>query len=159
MQKASLFFLIIFSSGLFQSCGSDSIELPEENLQGEIQGTEWEYGVANAFRRTTTGQYEVNFISTEESPSNPCALPSPGRPHVKAIFTPGLGNFAVSPIAIDNNQVQVIFQVSNAEALTANSGFLEVFDINSSIIIGYLQATEDANNTFVEGRVEIEICD
>jgi len=144
---------------LLSSCGADSIELPENELAGQIEGNDWSYGAANAFRRTANGQYEVRFISNQESPTDPCSLPIPGLTHVRAIFTPGFGSFAVSPIAIDNNQIQVIFQVSPAKAITANSGFLEVFDIRGGVIIGYLQASEDADNTFVEGRVEIAFCD
>lgn len=158
MRGISLF-LLLLSLSIFQNCGVDDIQLPENDLEGKIEGAAWVYGTANAYRRTTDGQYEASFISIEESPSNPCGLPSPGRPHVKAIFRPDFGNFAVSPIAIDDNQVQVIFQVSNARALTANSGFLEVFDIRGNTVFGYLQATEDINSNFVEGRVEIELCD
>ena len=159
MRRTSLLFVSVLALLSFQNCGSDTIELPENDLEGKIGGTNWTYGGANAFRRTTGGQYEVKFISNAEAPANPCGLPSPGLAHVKAVFTPSFGSFTVSPQAIDGNQVQVIFQVSNAQAVTANSGFMEVFDITGGTVFGYLQASEDVNNTFVEGRVEIVLCD
>jgi len=158
MKKTSLFFLSALSLLTFQNCGSDTIELPENDLEGKMEGTDWTYGTANGFRLSTSGQYEVNFISDEELTSSPCSLPSPGRSHVKAIFRPGFQSFTVSPVAINDDQIQVVFQVTNAKAITANSGFMEVFDISGGIISGYLQASEDVNSTFVEGRVEIELC-
>ena len=158
MRKTSLFFLSALALSLFQNCGTDTIELPENDLEGKIEGVDWLYGSANAYGRTN-GQYEVRFISSQESSeANPCSLRSPGITHVRAIFTPGTGNFTVSPLALDNNQIQVIFQVTNAKAVIANSGFMEVFDIRDGNIFGYLQASEDVNNTFVEGRVEIVVC-
>lgn len=159
MRGTAPFLLNILGFLFLQGC-ADTIELPENDLEGKIEGDDWSYGTANAFenKRTTDGQYEVSFIAREESPSNPCQLPSPGLAHVRAIFRPSIGSFTVSPQAISDNQVQVIFQVSNAKAITANSGFMEVFDIRGNTIIGYLQASDDVENTIVEGRVEIDIC-
>jgi len=159
MQNTFFLFSITVLLTIFQCCGTDDIQLPDDDLQGKIEGVDWMYSSANAFRLSTDGQYQIRFLSTEEPVSNPCSLPRPGRMHVKAIFTPGPGNFAVSPRALGNNQVQVTFEGTNSRSLIANSGFMEIFDFNGTTMYGYLHATEDAANTFVKGRFIIEFCD
>ena len=159
MRNIFLPLIAIILSATFQCCGTDKIQLPESELQGKIEGAKWVYSSANAFRLSTDGQYQIRFLSTEEPVSNPCSLPRPGLTHVKAIITPGLGNFAVSPQALANNQVQVAFEAAPSRTLIANSGFMEIFDFNGATMLGYLQASEDAENTFVSGRFTVEFCD
>ena len=137
-------------------CGDD-IELPDQPVQGTINGDPWVSGGANAFFLPSTGQYLASFISEDEVIGDPCGIPSPGLAHVRAIFRPSIGSFSVSQLAIDNNQVQVEFQLARGITLTANGGFMEIFDINNSVIFGYLLATTDDDNV-VEGRFEINIC-
>lgn len=142
---------------IVMSCGQDDIQLPENDLEGKVNGLEWTYLSANAYLLSTDFQYRVRFLSDDEVVTDPCTLPSPGLAHVKAIFRPSIGSFTVSPRAIDNNQVQVAFELSPSTSLIATSGFMEIFDINNSVMIGYLQAVLDDNNT-VEGRFQVRIC-
>ncbi|MDE0472492.1 MAG: hypothetical protein OXH57_11180 [Ekhidna sp.] len=159
MQNIPLLLMAVVLLITFQCCGTDKIQLPEGELQGKIESVEWIYSSANAFRLSRDGQYQIRFLSAEEPVSNPCSLPRPGLAHVKAIITPGLGNFAVSPQALANNQVQVAFETAPSRTLIANSGFMEIFDFNGATMLGYLQASEDAENTFVSGRFTVEFCD
>ncbi len=151
-------FSALFGTFLFLSCVTDEIQIDRTKLEGKLEGNDWSYSSANAFLISTSGQYIIRFISDKESVTNPCTLRSPGLSHVKAIFRPTIGNYAVDPFALADNQVQVVFQLSNSESLIANSGFMEVYDINASIITGYLQAIEDSENTFVQGNFQIKIC-
>lgn len=140
------------------ACGKDNLDIPNTPIQGKIDGAAWKYKEANGFRLTADDQYRVRFISANELVSDPCTLPSPGQTHVKAVFRPAIGSFSISPIAIDNNQVQVAFEISNAKSLIATSGFMEIFDINNRSVIGYLQAELDETNK-VEGAFEVVLCD
>jgi len=159
MRNTSSLFMIAILWAAFQYCKSDGTQLPENDLQGKMEGTDWMYASANAFRLSTDGQYQILFLSDEEPVADPCFLPKPGRAHVKAIFAPGVGSFAVAPQALGKNQVQVAFELSNARSLVASSGFMEIFDFNGTTMLGYLQASEDVANTFVNGRFIIEFCD
>ncbi|MEM7297890.1 MAG: hypothetical protein AAF391_06450 [Bacteroidota bacterium] len=138
-------------------CANDDIQLPDQELLGTIDGEDWEYDSANGFLQTTDFQYLARFLSDKETVSDPCALPRPGRMHVKAIFRPAIGSFTVTPQAISNNQVQVAFEISPAKTLIAGSGFMEIFDINNQIVFGYLQAIVDDEN-MVEGAFQVRLC-
>ena len=139
-------------------CGNNDIQLPANELEGTIDGKDWVYKSANAFLLSTDFQYRVRFLSDKESVSDPCTLPSPGLSHVKAIFRPAIGvSYVVAPQAIDNNQVQVAFEISPSKSLIASSGFMEIYDINGQVIFGYLQAVLDDEN-IVEGSFQIRLC-
>ncbi|GAB4238749.1 MAG: hypothetical protein Tsb0034_14520 [Ekhidna sp.] len=138
-------------------CGKDEIQLPSQPLQGKVGGQEWRSELAGAFRISTNSFFQIRFLSDEEIVRDPCTLPAPGRPHVKAIFRPATGDFTVSPQAIDENQVLVAFEVSPSIILTASGGFMSIYDINNSVIFGYLEAILDDDNT-VKGRFQIRLC-
>lgn len=138
-------------------CGNDAIQLPDQQLEGKINGNEWSYQSANGYLISSDFQYRVRFISSDEPVNDPCTLPSPSLRHIKAIFRPSEGSFFVAPQAIDDNQVQVSFEVSPSQSLIASSGFMEVYAIDNLVVIGYLQAVLDDQNT-VEGSFEIRLC-
>ena len=140
------------------SCGGDQLDIPNQPLQGLIEGNLWESSLANAYRLPGGLQYRARFLSELEPVSDPCTLPAPGLAHVKAIFRPSIGDFSVAPFALDENQVQVAFEVSPSTSLTAVSGFMSIFDINNATIVGYLQAELDDGNS-VEGSFRISVCD
>ncbi len=139
------------------SCGDNDIQLPDQILQGKINGEEWTYKSANAYLISSDFSYRARFLSSEEPVSDPCALPAPSLRNIKAIFRPSEGSFFVAPQAVDNNQVQVSFDISPSRSLIATSGFMEVYAIDNLVVIGYLQAVLDDNNT-VEGSFEIRLC-
>lgn len=151
----SISFGLVLMPLLICSCNQDPLDVPDQPLQGVIDNIEWQGSSANAYLQTN-GQYLVRFLSDEEAVSDPCTLVQPVRTHVKALFRPVIGNFIVSTIAVDDNQVQVAFQLSPSTSLIATSGFLEIFDINNSVAVGYLQAQEGDNT--VEGTFSISIC-
>ena len=153
-----LFGALVFLLGTVSSCGGDQIDVPDQPLQGRLDGNAWTSVSANAYRLPGGIQINVRFLSELEPVSDPCALPSPGLAHVRAIFRPAIGDFSVAPSALDENQVQVGFQVSPSTNLTAVSGFMSIFDINNGIIFGYLQAEIDDDHS-VEGSFRINLCD
>lgn len=142
---------------MLSGCGRDEIQLPDQQLEGLIDNKEWSYKSANAYLQSSDFKYRVRFLSSEEGVSDPCTLPAPSLTHVKAIFKPAIGSFFVSPQAIDNNQVQVSFEISTSQNLIAQSGFMEIFDIQGQLVYGYLEASFGDENK-VEGSFEIRLC-
>ncbi len=142
---------------MFLGCGRDELELPEQELEGLINGKEWSYKSANGYLQSSDFKYRVRFLSSEESVSDPCTLPSPSLTHVRAIFKPAVGSFFVSSQAIDNNQVEVYFEISTSQNLKAQSGTMEIFAIEGQIIYGFLDAALDDENK-VLGSFEIRLC-
>ena len=153
-----LFLFALFLTLLFlSSCGNDDIQLPDKDLEGKIGGNDWSYKSANGFLLSADLRYTIRFISDKETATDPCTLPSPGLAHARAIFKPFIGSYVVASQAIDNNQVQVAFQLSPSRSLIASSGFMEIYDINAQIIYGYLQAVLDDENR-IEGAFQIKLC-
>ncbi len=143
--------------GGFTNCGGDQLDVPNQPLQGRIDGDQWASELANAYRLQGSFQYRARFLSELEPVSDPCALPVPGLAHVKAIFRPAIGDFTVAAFAIDDNQVQVAFE-KGATSLIATSGTMSIFDINNGIVVGFLQATLDDDHS-VAGIFRISLCD
>lgn len=154
---AAITVLGVLAMGSLSNCGNDQLDLPNQPLRGLVDGNSWSSLSANAYRLPGGLQYQIRFISERELINDPCALPSPGLPHVKAIFRPAIGDFSVVPFALDNNQAQVAFEISS-KSLTAVSGTMAIFDINAGTIFGYLQANLDDENT-VEGSFSASFCD
>ncbi len=148
---------MIFTLSSFTSCKSDDVQLPDKRLEGNINGEAWNYKSANGYLFSSDFQYRVRFLSDKETVTDPCSLPSPSLTHVSAIFRPIVGSFFIAPQAIDNNQAQVVFEISPSERLIAVSGFMEIFAIENQVVIGYLQAALDDDNTVV-GSFEIRLC-
>ncbi|MEP1034099.1 hypothetical protein [Ekhidna sp.] len=155
--RKTLVVLLIGTASIFSGCGNDDIQLPDQKLEGKIDGGEWNYQSANGYLFSSDFQYQVRFLSDEESVSDPCTLPAPTLKHVKAIFKPAERSFFVAPQVIDDNQVQVSFEVSSSRSLIASSGFMEIYAIDNLVVIGYLQAVLDDDHT-VEGLFEIRLC-
>ncbi len=149
--------LLVALSTVLVSCGDNDIQVPDQMLQGQINGQEWSSRSANAYRIPPSFLYRARFLSSEEPVSDPCALPAPSLSNVKAIFRPSEGSFFVSPQVASDNQVQVSFDVTPSRSLIATSGFMEVYAIDNLVVIGYLQAVLDDNHT-VEGSFEIRLC-
>lgn len=142
---------------LATACSGDEIELPQNELEGTINGQAWSYKSANGYLVSSDFQYGIRFLSSEETVKDPCTQPNPTITHVSAVFRPAMGSFFVAPQAIDNNQVKVVFELSPGQSLTATSGFMEVYAIDNQVVVGYLQAVLDDDNR-VEGSFEIRLC-
>ena len=150
--------VVLGSILLLSACGGNELDIPDQPLEGTINGEAWRYGSANAFRLSADGLFQARFLSDREPVIDPCTRPFPGLVHVKAIFRPSIGDFSVAPVAIDNNQVQAAFEISPSTSLIAVSGFMSIFDINNSAVVGYLQVILDDGNS-VEGAFRMSICD
>lgn len=155
--RKTFILLMLGLVSILSGCGSDDVQLPNQQLEGKVDGEDWNYKSANGYLISSDFQYRVRFLSDEESVSDPCTLPSPSLSHVKAIFRPAEGSFFVAPQALDNNQVQVSFEVSTSRSLVASSGFMEIYAIDNLVVIGYLQAVLDDEHK-VEGSFEIRLC-
>ena len=154
--RENFILLAIAFSSVITGCGND-VQLPNKQLEGNIRGAEWSYQSANAYLFSSDFKYQARFLSREEAVTDPCTLPAPTLRNVRAIFRPMEGSFFVAPQALDDNQVQVSFDLSTSESLIATSGFMEIYVIENLVVVGYLQAVLDTDNT-VEGSFEIRLC-
>jgi hypothetical protein len=135
-------------------CGQNEIELPEQELQGMVDGEPWQVKFSNGYLYSSDFKYQIKFLSTRESAEDPCAVPSTSNAHVSMIFQLSRGSFSVPfPIIEDSPR----FLWANGGSAIATSGFLEIFDISNARVFGYLQAQLDDDNT-VEGSFEAVIC-
>lgn len=153
MRTTSLFLLLL---GLFtlSNCSDSEIQLPDQELVGFVDGEEWEIKFANAYIYSSDFKYQIKFLSTQEGGQDPCAIPSTANTHVSMIMPLQIGSFSI-PFPITDESAR--FHWANGSSAIATSGFLEIFDIDNSRIIGYLQAQLDDNN-IVEGSFEVLIC-
>ena len=139
---------------LFLGC-KDEIHLPDEPLQGKINGKEWTMGVANAYLVSSDFKYKIIFLLKDEIVDNPCDLPVPTLPYVSVIMkSPFQGSYSI-PLPIISESVKL--HSSFSKNITATSGFIEVFDVHQRKIRGYMQAKLDTDN-FVEGAFEVVVC-
>lgn len=141
------------------ACGKDEVELPDEVLQGKIDGEEWTYKSANAYLESADFRYRVTFLSTEETVSDPCALRSTAKRHITAFlrFPEYSGDYTLTPQLVNDNEVVVTFNADISGSLVASSGFMSIFAIENRVVFGYLQAVLDDDNT-VEGSFQIRLC-
>lgn len=149
--------ITLIGSLLLIACKSDDVQLPDNQLEGPINGKEWSYKSANGYLVSSDFKYRVRFLSSEETVNDPCSQPNPSLTHVKAIFKPSEGSFFVAPQAIDDNQVQVTFEISSSQSIIATSGFMEIYAIDNLVVVGYLQAVLDSENK-VEGSFQVRLC-
>ncbi|WP_424962627.1 hypothetical protein [Ekhidna sp.] len=157
--RKTFYLLALGFISLIAGCGKDEVELPEEVLQGKIDGEEWTYKSANAFLESADFRYRVTFLSTEETVADPCALRSTAKRHITAFlrFPEYEGNYSVSPQLVNDNEVVVTFNADISGSLVASSGFMSIFAIENRVVFGYLQAVLDDDNT-VEGSFQIRLC-
>ncbi|MEQ6168408.1 hypothetical protein AAOE16_14530 [Ekhidna sp. MALMAid0563] len=161
MHKSRESFFLLVLSGIFllSACGKDEVELPDEVLQGKIDGEEWTYKSANAYLESADFRYRVTFLSTEETVSDPCALRSTAKRHITAFlrFPEYSGDYTLTPQLVNDNEVVVTFNADISGSLVASSGFMSIFAIENRVVFGYLQAVLDDDNT-VEGSFQIRLC-
>lgn len=153
MKKAFLSLLLV-SGIIFIQCGENDIQLPDQVLQGQVDGNEWEMKFANAYLFSTDLKYQIRFLSTQENAVDPCTVPSTANTHVSMIFQLRRGSFSV-PFPLINDSPR--FHFADGSTAIATSGFLEVFEIVNGRIFGYLQAQLDDEN-IVEGSFDAVIC-
>ncbi len=158
-KKFSHFYLAIFPIMLvlIVGCTRDEIQLPKTLLSGQIAGIQWNYTVANGYLFSSNFQYSTRFLSDKEQVTDACTLPNPVLPHIHAVFRPSHGSFFVSPIILDDNQVQVSFEIDATHRLIATSGFMEIYSLENKVINGYLEAVLDQEN-IVKGIFVISLC-
>ncbi len=144
------------SSGL-TGCGNDEIQLPNQKLEGKINGTEWSSDKANAYTFSTDFKYEVKLLSEEEPGSDPCSAPSPSKPFLSAVFRPSEGSFSLGSVLVDPNQVVVRIHPNTSSEFIITNGFMEIYLIDNAQMFGYIQAILDDENT-VEGSFEVRFC-
>jgi hypothetical protein len=136
-------------------CSKSEIQIPDQPLNGLVDGEPWEYQSANAFLFSSDLRYRMNFISANEFGSNdPCGIPVPASNHLSMIFKPAIGSYSF-PLPETNQSIKFVLQ--DGKELFATSGFLEVIFLDRDFMRGYMQAILDDENT-VEGIFEVRFC-
>lgn len=151
----SLLLLFSFLSFNLVSC-DDSInqfDLDEDPLIGKINGEDWSYTVGRADYSLVSNQ-AAGYIFNEEL-ENPCLKVNTTAAHVLIAFPTAKGNYNLPFI---NNTGYVKFATPNGGPIyTAAGGFLEIVEVNSYEIIGYISADFDDDN-YVQGSFLVEVC-
>lgn len=140
------------------ACRQDPLDISNQPLSGTIASEPWSSNASNAYRLSTSNQYQIRFLTDQVQVSDPCILPNPSAPHIRAILRLRVGSYTVSPQAIDANQVQIAFQPSPSKTLIAAGGFMDIYDIDGGVISGYLRAVEGISENEVEGTFRIRLC-
>ncbi|MFK7952699.1 MAG: hypothetical protein AB8B73_07605 [Ekhidna sp.] len=138
-------------------CSNDEIQLPNQKLEGKINGEDWSSNKANAYTFSTDFKYEVKLLSQEEPGSDPCSAPSPSKPFLSAVFKPSEGSFSLGSVLVDPNQVIVRIHPNTSSEFIITNGFMEIYLIDNAQMYGYIQAILDDENT-VEGSFEVRLC-
>lgn len=144
----------VFALLLMMGCGKDEIQIPNQPLKGMVAGESWELKFSNAYIFSSDLKYQIRFLSQEEVGNDPCAIATTGNRHVSMIFPLRIGSFS---LPLPDNQESARFHFGPGNSSIATSGFLEIFDIDNSRIIGFMQAQLDDQN-MVEGTFEVQIC-
>ncbi|MEL6557290.1 MAG: hypothetical protein AAFQ94_03845 [Bacteroidota bacterium] len=138
---------------LISSCGED-VQLPNKILQGEIDGSEWEFAIGKALSNQAQRTYKVELFSfTGFTEDEGCLLFGGTSRHVSVII----------PFDTSNNtqlnaiNADMIFHIDGANAFTADNGFVEISFINNREIRGFISAGSGSNNS-VEGFFSVLIC-
>ena len=70
--------ILLGSILLLSACGGNELDIPDQPLEGTINGEAWKYGSANAFRLSADGLFQARFLSDREPVIDPCTRPFPG---------------------------------------------------------------------------------
>ncbi len=152
-----LFYIMssVFLIGLItlNSCGED-VQLPNQILQGEIDGTEWTFEVGKALSNQTDRTYTVELFNyTGFTENDGCLLFGGTSKHV-TVVVPFATNNGAQLNAITAN---LIFHLDGINTLTADNGFVEISFINNREIRGFISSGSGSNNS-VEGFFSVLIC-
>lgn len=131
----------------------NDFDLSKDPLSGLIGGAEWEY---------TGGRLDYSFVSNQaagkvynEVLTDPCLKPNTIAAHLQVAFPTTKGNYNL-PFINDTGFIK--FATPNGGPIyTATGGFLEIVEVTSYEIIGYISADFDDNN-FVQGSFLIDLC-
>lgn len=138
---------------LLGSCGED-IQLPNKILQGEIDGSEWEFAVGKALSNQALRNFRVELFSfTGFSEDEGCLLFGGTTRHVSVVIPFSTSNGT----QINAITANLIFHIDGANTFTADNGFVEVSFINNREIRGFISAGSGSQNS-VEGFFSVLIC-
>ncbi|MEM9337782.1 MAG: hypothetical protein AAGA66_03585 [Bacteroidota bacterium] len=151
--KRSIILLVPFVLSAFTQCGNDDIQIPDTPLEGMVAGEEWTFQYGNAYVNPN-GIYTIQFLSTEETATDPCAVPSPGNPFVSMAIPLQRMSSSVPFFNLDESPR---FNISRGNSFIATSGILEIFDVDNTRVFGFLEAQLDDENT-VRGQFQVQIC-
>ncbi len=132
----------------------NNFDLDEEPLAGKIEGTDWHYTVGRLEYSSVSNQAAGNIYN--ETLSDPCLRLHTIEAHLQVAFPTADGYYNLPFI---NNTGYIKFVPPNGgTSYTASGGFIQIVEVNSYEIIGYISADFD-DNTFVKGSFLARICD
>lgn len=156
MNRLKNILLAVLSLVLLVSCNDDNRFNPNKDpLTGMIGGKEWTYGSGNANYSFIDGAY--TGLVLRERVEDPCTRVISSADHLTITFPPMRGVFNLPYIPNSNNTADVIFRIQGGARYTATSGFIEIVDITSTEVVGFISADYDEKN-FIEGSFLLRLC-
>ncbi len=150
MKKSFLLLCVL----LLTACGDDQVDLPDERLNGRVDGSEWSYKFGNAYLASGTLNYTLRLLSTSEVGEDPCPFISSTNPYLQVTLPLRVGNYVLPLTPFSDN---FKFVHGNGVVLSATSGFVEIVGIENGRVIGFIQASFDEENE-VAGTFDLRIC-
>ena len=153
--KKFLGIYLLLSLVLFSGCDDEvnNFDLSKDPLSGLIGGADWEYTGGRLLYSTLSNQAAGNIYN--ELLEDPCLKPNTIAAHLQVAFPTAKGNYNLPFI---NNTGYIRFATPNGGPIyTAAGGFIEIVEVTSFEIVGYISADFDDNNT-VQGSFLIQIC-
>lgn len=145
---------------LCSSCNNDVNDFnPDKDpLTGMVGGEDWTYGSGNASYEYFSGDYTGIILDVDLD--DPCTRVPGGvsESHLVVRFPAQRGNYNLPYINNTGNTAEVIFDLPDGKRYTATAGFLEIVQITSTDIVGFISADYDEESNYVEGAFILRIC-
>lgn len=150
-------FLILLIALIIPGIGCDkdtnNFDLNKDPLRGVIGGKEWEYTVGNGEYLISANR--ITGLIMNEDLQDPCVKKLSSLSHLSVRFPPVRASYNLPFIGNDG---YIVFSLAGGSTkYTATSGFIEVVEVSSHAVIGYISADFDDNN-HVQGSFLLEIC-
>lgn len=152
-------FLALLVVSFIISCDDDvnNFNPDRDPLKGELAGEEWIYGSGNAAYSFLSGNFEGLILEEELDDACTRVQGAVAESHLIVKFPAQRGNYNLPYINNSGNTADVIFDLPEGKRYTATSGFLEIVEITSTDVVGFISADFDDDN-HVQGAFLLRIC-
>lgn len=127
-------------------------DLERDPLKGKINGTDWQYKGGSSLYDALTSS--VTGIIFSQEAADPCGIRITSSPHMSVKLPTTRGSYNLPFIG---DQYYIRFSTGSGVQYTATSGFVDIVEVTSLEIIGYISADFDDQNA-VQGAFLQRIC-
>ena len=134
------------------ACGSDSFEISEQTLQGEVGGQPWTFvaGDTSAF----LSDEETFFAALYAEDFEACGFSQPSGNSLIISIPTAPGDYELS---LQRNMTFVVETGSGPDNLIATEGRIVVDEVTATTVTGGIHARYDGDNE-IDGTFTVEIC-